>query len=110
MFNSVSHSSQTLWSSDEDLRTLQQSLAAEQGSGHPQISRSPLRLLSDGLVVRGDVIQQRPHSLPLFLGSCHGQERQTWNCRVAAVEGTWEETRSCGLWGRGGTATGGRGW
>lgn len=28
------------------------------------MSRSPLQLLSDGLVVRGDVIQQRPHSLP----------------------------------------------
>ena len=28
------------------------------------MSRSPLQLLSDGLVVRGDAIQQGPHSLP----------------------------------------------
>ena len=28
------------------------------------MSQSPLKLLSDGLIVMGDVIQQRPHDLP----------------------------------------------
>lgn len=69
--------------SDEDLRTPHNPLLRNRAQGTTNVTAA-LQLLSDGPVVRGDVIQQAVTQLaPFPLGSCHGQERQTWNCRVS---------------------------